>query len=216
LYLQKLQTSGTNLIKTGGALTLSSTNFSAALPSVAVADNGVVGVLFDEYDGTNFHVHLALSYDEGSCIATNQEVYSFATNGMVVGYGIANHNRLLGDFGRMLANGNTLYGAFAARGNVSAGGLTTTNFIVPFFFSADASIAQPAILRIVRISNTNFEIDFAGTPGATYYVQAVTNLTGPVIWQTVSTNVASGSGLWPYTNSTSAFPQRYFRASLLP
>jgi len=128
LYLQKLQTSGTNLIKTGGALTLSSTNFSAALPSVAVADNGVVGVLFDEYDGTNFHVHLALSYDEGSCIATNQEVYSFATNGMVVGYGIANHNRLLGDFGRMLANGNTLYGAFAARGNVSAGGLTTTNF----------------------------------------------------------------------------------------
>src|SRR5207237_1170486 len=103
LYLQKLQTSGATLIKSGPPLALSSPNFSAALPSVAIAQNGVVGVLFDEYDGANFHVHLALSYDEGSSIATNRELYSFATNGMVLGYGTTNHNRLLGDFGRMLA-----------------------------------------------------------------------------------------------------------------
>src|SRR5207248_1255289 len=130
-------------------------------------------------------------YDEGASIATNRQLYSFSTNGMILGLGTTtNHNRLLGDFGRMLANGNTLYGAFAARGNVSSGGITTTNFIVPFFFSADASLAQPAILRTVRIASTNLEIDFKGTPGGTYYVQAATNLSS-MIWQSVSTNAAS-------------------------
>jgi hypothetical protein len=135
---------------------------------------------------------------------------------MVLGFGTTNHDRLLGDYGRMVANSNTLYGTFAGRGNVSAGGIITTNYIVPFFFSADAAIAQPAIVRTVRISNTSLELDFTGTPRAIYYVQAAANLRSPANWQTISTNVASGSGSWSYTDSTLAHPERFYRASLAP
>ena len=216
LYLQKLVASGTNLIKSGPALALSSTNFSAALPSVAVATNGTVAVLFDEFDGTNFHVRLAVSLDEGASIAASGELYSFATNGMVLGYGTTSHNRLLGDFARMLANVNSFYGTFAGRGNVLSGNNNTTNFIVPFFFSLDVSVTQPTILSIAPIASDKVKIDFGGSPGTTYYVQAATDLAPPIAWQTLSTNIASISGQWSYTNLITGFPRRYYRASLAP
>jgi hypothetical protein len=213
LFLQTLQLSGSNLVKAGDPQAVSSSNFTAALPSVAVARNGTVGVLYDEFDGTNFHVHLALSRDGGSSIAAESELYSFSTNGMVLGYGTTpNHNRLLGDFGRMVANGDTFYATFAGRGNVSAATITTTNYIVPCFFSFDASVAPPSILGMVRVSADAVRIDFAGTPSATYFVEAATNLISPIAWQTVSTNVPPGSGQWSYTDLTTGFAQRYYRA----
>jgi hypothetical protein len=217
LYLQQLQPSGSNLVLSGAPQNLSSAGFSAALPSVAVADNGVVGVMFDEFDGAAFHVHLAISYDEGASIATNADLYTFSTNGMVFGYGTTStHNRLLGDYDRMIAYGNVLYGTFAGRGNVAAGSNITTNDIDPFFFSRDVSIAQPVILDTVRTGNS-IQIDFSGTPGATYYVQATSSLSPPSTWQDVSTNVASvTTGQWSYTQPTTALPRRFFRASQKP
>ena len=218
LYLQRLQPSGSNLVLSGPPLNLSSANFSAALPSVAVADNGVVGFMFDEFDGAAFHIHLAISYDEGASIATNADLYTFSTNGMAFGYGTtpSSHNRLLGDYARMIAYKNVFYGTFAGRGNVSAGSNITTNDICPFFFSRDVSLAQPIIVDIFR-TGINVQLDFSGTPGAAYYVQATSSLSPPVAWQDVSTNVASVStGQWSYTQPTSAFSRRFFRASQKP
>jgi len=215
--LQGFQASRSSLAQSGGPLPLSSANFSAALPSVAVANNGVVGVLFDEFDGTNFHVRLALSLDGGSSVATNMDLYSFATNGMVLGYGTtSSHNRLLGDYGYLTACGSILYGAFAGRGNVSAGAINTTNFIVPFFFSLDASAWQPWIIGITRPSDNSVRLDFAGVPNTTYFLQATSNLSPPVVWQTVSTNVSDANGRWSYTGSTLNSSRRFYRASLLP
>ncbi len=217
LYLQRLQPNGSNLVKSGAPLNLSSATFSAALPSIAVADNGVVSVMFDEFDGAAFHVHLAISYNEGASIATNTDLYTFSTNGMVFGNGTtpSAHNRLLGDYARLSAYRNVLYGTFAGRGNSTAGNITT-NYICPFFFSRDVSIAQPSILQTVRSANS-VRIDFAGTLGATYYVQATSDLSPPILWQDVSTNVASvATGQWSYTQSTTALPRRFFRASQKP
>src|SRR4029077_15567741 len=100
-----------------------------------VANNGAVGVLFDEFDGTNFHVHLALSFDAGQTLNTNMELYSFTTNGMVLVYGTLNHDRLLGDYQSLIALGTNFYGAIAGRGNVVSGSINTTNLIDPFFFT---------------------------------------------------------------------------------
>src|SRR5262249_26757519 len=46
-------------------------------------------------------------------------------------------NRLFGDYQSLIAVGNSVYGSFAARGNVliPADGIDTTDKIVPFFYS---------------------------------------------------------------------------------
>ena len=191
----------------------SATDFTAALPSVAVADNETVALLYDQYDGTNFQVHLAVSRDEGASIAVDSELYRFNTNGMVTGYGTtSSHDRLLGDYARMLNVGNTFYASFAGRGNTVSGTVTTTNLIVPFFFAYDASVVRPDIVTIAQPSTGSVRVDFVGTPGATYFIQANTNLASTASWKTVSTNIAPSTGLWSYADSTAGAPQRYYRA----
>lgn len=214
LLLQTLQTNGASLVKAGPPLSLSNPNFTAALPSVAVTPNGTVAVLYDEYDGTNFQVHFALSRDAGSSFALNAELYRFNTNGMVNAYGLnSSHNRWLGDYARLINCGNTFYGTFAGRGNFSTGSINTTNLIAPFFFSFDASVAPPTILAFTRPAAGAARIDFSGSPGVTYLVQSTTNLASSLSWGTVSTNVAPATGLWTYTDSAPASPQRYYRAA---
>lgn len=212
LYLQKFQTSGPNLVKSGAPLMFSSLTHSAALPEVAVADNGAVGLLFDEFDGSSFHVRFAVSLDEGGSLAANQELYAFATNGMVLGYGTtSSHNRLLGDYQVMRANSNTFYATFAARGNVTTGNVTT-NFIVPFFYSYDATLARPA-LAVVSKSNDSLILSITGTPGATYYLQSSTNLTA---WAALASSVADAGGNCLFTNTIGATPKMFYRGSLSP
>jgi hypothetical protein len=213
LYLQTLQSNGATLVTAGTPLGLSAAGFAAALPAVAVAANGAVAILYDQYDGTNFQVHFAMSRDQGASIAADAELYRFNTNGMVLGYGTtSSHNRLLGDYDRLLACGNTFYATFAGRGNVVTGAVNTTNLIVPFFFSFDAAVAPPSALAITQSSPGTVRIDFAGTAGATYFVQANTNAASASNWETVSTNVVPSTGLWSYTDSISNSPQRYYRA----
>jgi hypothetical protein len=55
-------------------------------------------------------------------------------------------------------------------------------------------------------------LDFLGTPGVHYRVQAATNLQGS-LWLDVSTNTASENGIWSVTDSAPAIlPQRFYRA----
>ena len=209
--VQALTANSSSLAPAGPPVGISSSNFSAAIPSVAVARNGTVGVLYDEFDGASFHVHLAVSRDLGASVALNTDLYTFNTNGMVFSYGLTNHNRLLGDYDRMIAVSNTLYATFPGRGN-TVGNINTTNLIVPFFYAFDSTVAAPVVLGITRPTGGTVKLDFSGSPGATYYVQATTNLLSRADWQTVSTNVAPASGLWSYTDATTPFPQRYYRA----
>ncbi len=216
LFLQRLDANGANLVQNGAPLLLSSSAYSAALPSIAVARNGAVGVLYDEFDGLNFNVHLALSRDEGLSLAANNQLYSFNTNGMAFGYGTtpANHNRLLGDYDRMIAFSNTFYATFAGRGNTAGTTINTTNLIVPFFYSFDTTPAVPAIVAVTRPSAGALRMDFTGSPGVIYFVQATTNVTAAASWRTISTNIASASGAWSYTDPTINFNHRFYRAML--
>jgi hypothetical protein len=52
---------------------------------------------------------------------------------------------------------------------------------------------------------------FLGGPDSTNIVQAAFDLTQPIAWQNVSTNVADGSGAWQLTNGNNA-AIRFYRS----
>lgn len=212
LFLQRFQPNGTNLAASGNPLAVSSSNFSAALPSLAVAANGGVGLMFDEFDGTNIHIHLAISFDLGQTIHTNIELYSFSTNGMVLGYGTVNHNRLLGDYQGLHAQSNTFYGTFAGRGNVNAGSIITTNFIDPFFFALTAlgQRIRPILSQPAKGGGV-FQFTLAGEAGVSYVIQASTDLKS---WTPVATNTGPTTSRLITVNTTNS--QNYYRALVGP
>jgi hypothetical protein len=89
----------------------------AALPSVAVAQNGTVGVLYDVSDSITgypqFSTHFATSTDHG--VTWNDQTlvtfWSPALNDTSV---MGRTQRVLGDFQQLRAVGNTFYAAFPA------------------------------------------------------------------------------------------------------
>jgi hypothetical protein len=52
------------------------------------------------------------------------------------------------------------------------------------------------------------------TPNISSRVMAATNLTPPVVWQPIYTNVAPTNGAWQFTDTNaSRYPIRFYRAS---
>ena len=124
-----------DLVERPDPIPLSVPGERTALPSVAVTDDGTVFVMYDSYDGSLIHVHLATSSDLGLTF-TDEDVYDFNPSGIPFG-----GDRLLGDYQEVIAQGNNVYGTFVARGNVNDPdtGVNTTGMAVPFFFSTTSS-----------------------------------------------------------------------------
>ena len=106
----------------GGGVTVGPENFvtgqvEAAIPSVAVASNGIVGVFYYTFDGFSsgfpiFSAHLAQSSDQGVTFSDQMlEMFlsSAADNGDP-------RQRVLGDYMQMKAVGTCFYGAFTGNG----------------------------------------------------------------------------------------------------
>src|SRR5262249_21407013 len=125
------------LVERTNPVALSVPGERSALPSVAVTDNGTVFVMYDSFDGAQFHIHLAQSTDLGQTFTT-QDLYDFTVTGIPAPN--PNTDRLFGDYQFMTAVGNRVYGTFAARGNVvdHNNDIDTTDKIDPFFFTATA------------------------------------------------------------------------------
>ena len=116
---------------------LVSGNAQAALPALAVADNGTVGLLYDTFDGfvrgfPRFTVHLAQSIDHGGSWA-DRALVSFLSPAQDTGN---QRQRVLGDYQQLKAVGNVFFGAFPANGAVA--GRTLAN-IDPFFVKIPAA-----------------------------------------------------------------------------
>ena len=107
-----------------GGLTIGTPSFvsaqtQAALPSVAVTNNGTVGVLFTTFDGFGamsglpvFTAHLALSSDRGATF-TDRVLSTFLS---VTGDNGNARERVLGDYQQMKSVGNTFFGVFTGNG----------------------------------------------------------------------------------------------------
>jgi autotransporter-associated beta strand protein len=57
--------------------------------------------------------------------------------------------------------------------------------------------------------NGSITLNLASIPGSTNLVERTTNLTPPIIWTTISTNVAGANGLWQFTDPTPPSPAFY-------
>ncbi len=137
LFLAEFHPDGSgNLVERASPLPFSVTGERSALPSIAVTDNGTIAVQYDTFTDADgeFHVHFATSTDQGLTF-TDQSLYDFTATG--IPFGTRDGNRLLGDYQNLTAVGNTVFGAFAGRGDVQiqGQGIDTTDKIVPFFYS---------------------------------------------------------------------------------
>ena len=115
----------------------------AALPAIAVAQNGTVGVLYDTFEGMIsglpvFTVHLSLAAGRRHDLAfETQSLLAFLSPAPDNGDG---SQRVLGDFQQMVAVGNRFYGAFTGTG-AWFGRTTISND--PIVFIADVAGAAP-------------------------------------------------------------------------
>ena len=63
-------------------------------------------------------------------------------------------------------------------------------------------------------SNSCITLRMQGTPGFGYVLQAATNLTPPIYWQNVLTNIADSNGSWSFTDTNVASePNSFFRVA---
>lgn len=81
---------------------------------------------------------------------------------------------------------------------------------------AATTLPQPPITNLTASLKGGGAVDvqFNGTPGYSYVLQAATNLAPPVIWQPVYTNLVGTDGNWIFTDTnTLARPARFYRAT---
>lgn len=135
-----------------GGLNVGTPNFvtgqiQAALPSVAVTTNGVVGVLYTSFDGIGmsgfpvFTAHLALSTDQGATF-TDRVLSNFLS---VATDNSNSRQRVLGDYQQLKAVGNTFYGVFTGNG-VPFGRPFANHDPIFFRLTLDPDIQAPANL----------------------------------------------------------------------
>jgi FG-GAP-like repeat len=120
-------TIGSETFVIGGAVTV-------ALPSVAVTEDGVVGVFYYRYNGVvsgfpQFTAWLAISTDQGATFS-QQALKTFLSPATDNG---DDHQRVFGDYVQMKTVGFCFYGSFTANG--AAFGRSTANND-PIFFKA--------------------------------------------------------------------------------
>lgn len=101
----------------------------------------------------------------------------------------------------LLQLGNSLYGTTFSGGPGAVG--TVFSILVP---------PPPAIItNVVRNLDGSVTLFFLGAPSSTNIIQTTTNLTAPILWQNVSTNVADVNGAWQFTDGSST-TTRFYRS----
>jgi uncharacterized repeat protein (TIGR03803 family) len=102
----------------------------------------------------------------------------------------------------VLPLGNTLYGTTFSGGPGGEG----TVFSVPIPYS------PVLITNIIQNADGSVTLHFLGGPNSTNVIQATASLTPPVIWQTVSTNVADDGGAWQFIDPGTTNSTRFYRS----
>jgi len=115
----------------------------AALPAVAVTDNGTVFAMYYTTTGEGkYKVYLSTSSDSGKSFSSSTLSQFDASDFKTGTDAFPSPDRILGDYVTMVAHRNYTFGTFAARG-LDANGFDNTNKIDPFFFKAPAVADKP-------------------------------------------------------------------------
>ena len=73
-------------------------------------------------------------------------------------------------------------------------------------------IPPPTVTGIASLADGSVQLNLLGVSNQLYCVQAATNMTPPVYWETLSTNSADSSGLLQYSDSGATnYPARFYR-----
>ena len=89
-----------------------------------------------------------------------------------------------------------------------------TTVSVPIYIRVlSASDLTNSIVGITNLGGGTVTITCTGIPGRTYWMQVATNLSTPIYWTTLSTNVADTNGLWQCTNSGATNAEGYYRTA---
>jgi hypothetical protein len=81
--------------------------------------------------------------------------------------------------------------------------------------SSNALLSIPPNLNIGNTSGNGVMIQFStGTAGFTYAIQEATNLSLPLVWETVFTNAADSNGFWSFTDTNAQLcPAKMYRVT---
>jgi len=73
----------------------------------------------------------------------------------------------------------------------------------------------PQTLYITVANNQVAQLQFAGTPDFAYVLQSATNLTPPVTWQPIITNLSDSIGNWTFADTNTVnYPARFYRMQM--
>ncbi len=142
------------LVAEGDPVPISVAGQRAGLPALTVTQDGTVALLYDSFDGVQFHVHLAASVGDGF---SDQDVYDFTSPGYAELGLSSSRVRTLGDYQYLTSLGDTIYGAFAGRGDTLGAGVHTTGNIDPFFLTDALSVSEPASLALFATAMLGFK-----------------------------------------------------------
>lgn len=143
------------LVPEGEPVPVSIAGQRAGLPALTVTQGGAVALLYDSFDGASFHVHLATSYGDGFA---DRDVYDFTSPGYAELGLSGSRVRTLGDYQYLTSLGDTIYGAFAGRGNTLGAGVDTTGNIDPFFLTEALSVDEPASAALFAMAILGFKV----------------------------------------------------------
>lgn len=124
----------------------------------------------------------------------------------------------LHSFATVASNGTNAYGAFPVAPVLQLGNsLYGTAFsggpgAVGTVFNIPLPLPPAVITNIAENVDGSVTLFFLGAPSSTNIIQATTDLTPPVAWQNVSTNVADANGAWQFTDSNNTATTRFYRS----
>ena len=156
---------------------------------------------------------------------TNQTVYTemnvtfnvVATGSASLLYQWCLNGTNLADGGNLTGSGTSLL----AINNVSTANAGTYSVVVSNAYGSVTStgavltvLLPPIISGVICNMDGSMTLNLSTAPNTSSRVLATTNLTPPVVWEPIYTNVAGTSGAWQFTDlNASNYPVRFYRSS---
>ena len=199
------------------AFSLTASNSLVAAGTTAPATiNGALGgtVSFGSqpisltYDGTD----VPLTISQGTLVLNSN---TFTVNGPALPLGT--YTLISQASGTITSSGTFAVTGTAIPTNLLAS-IVVSNSVVDLVIAPATIIGAPGSFTGVTIqSDSTALLSFTGTPGATYILEATTNLVPPVMWTSLNTNTTDTNGVFLYDDTGSTnFPMRFYQTLTMP